>query len=258
MQMGKGRSGAAAARALAVAAFGAAFVAPGVWADDGRPAGSEVAEVRVSGVGTVERAPDMAILSLTVAREAASAREAVSAANEAMAAVRARLREAGIADRDLQTQGFSIQPRIEYPHEGSEPRRPRAPRIVGYEASNALSVRVRELDRVGALLDQTITLGVNRGGDIRFVNDDPAEALAQARAAAMRDARDRARTLVGALDMRLGRLLSVTESDGGSRPVPMAATRMMEMAADGSGSVPVAAGENSYTVRVEARWAIEP
>lgn len=213
------------------------------------------AEVHVVGVGTVRRAPDTAILSLAVSREAETAREAVSAANEAMSAVIQRMRDAGVADRDLQTQDFSIQPRIEYPDEKGGPR---TPRVVGYEARNSLTVRVRDLGKVGVLLDEAITLGVNRGGDVRFVNEDPAEALAQARAEAMRDARERARTLVGALGMRLGRVVSVRESQASPRPQPMAATRMVEMANDAGGEVPLSAGESSYTVRVEARWEIDP
>lgn len=211
--------------------------------------------VEVTGVGEARAAPDMAVIDLTVAREADTAREATSAANEAMTAVLARLRDMGIAERDLQTRRFAIEPRIEYPKQA--PEEPRAPRVVGYTARNALTVRVRELSMVGQVIDQAITLGVNQGGDVRFVNENPAAVLREARAAAMTDARDRATTLVEAIGARLGPVQHIAEHQERPMPRPLAATRMMEASDSGEAGVPLASGENTYTVTVQARWAIE-
>ncbi|MEZ5651710.1 MAG: SIMPL domain-containing protein [Burkholderiaceae bacterium] len=208
--------------------------------------------IDVSAVGEEHVAPDLALLDLTVEREAESARAAVSQANDAMAAVIARLRELGVAERDLQTSRFAVEPRVEYPEESGKPR---SPRTIGYRARNGLVVRVRDLSKVGLLLDEAITLGVNRGGNVRFTNDDPSAALRRARASAMAVALDKARTMAEALNLTLGRVLSINEIDDPGMPMPMAAARSFE-AAD-SGSVPIASGENTYRVRVQVRWAIE-
>lgn len=209
--------------------------------------------VRVVGRGEAQLAPDMAIISLAVTREAKTAREALDANNEAMAATIAAMKEAGVAEKDLQTSGFSIEPRRIYPRNDDGETRP--PRIVGYIVTNQLTVRVRDLDRLGELLDRSVTLGVNQGGQIRFVNDDPDAALAEARAAAMRDALARATTLVEAAGVELGPVLEISEQIDRPGPAPIARTQFREMA-ESAAAVPVEAGENSYSVTVQAVWEI--
>lgn len=135
--------------------------------------------IQVSGKGDATVAPDIAIVNAGVVREAKTAREALSANNEAMSAVIAALKEAGIEDKDLQTSSFSIQPRYVYPK--AKNGQQAEPRIVGYSVSNRLTVRVRDIAKTGQILDQMVSLGVNSDGDIRFTNDDPSAAIAQAR-----------------------------------------------------------------------------
>jgi uncharacterized protein YggE len=115
--------------------------------------------ILVTGQGSFDIAPDMAVLSLTVTREAETARAALDANSSAMKEVFAAMKAEGIADRDLQTSGFSIQPRYIYPSPKSGQREP--PRIVGYVVRNSLTVRVRDIENVGAILDKSVTLGVN-------------------------------------------------------------------------------------------------
>lgn len=210
--------------------------------------------IRVQGQGEIAIAPDMAIVGLGVLREAMTARQALTANNEAMAEVIAAMKEEGIAARDLQTSGFSIQPRYVHP-----PRKPSGetepPRIVGYSVSNNLSVKIRDLAKLGAVLDRAVTLGVNTGSGISFGNAEPEQFIEKARQAAMKDAASRAGTLAEAAGVRLGQLLEVTESYNDPRPVPMLRGKMMAeaMAAD---AVPVEAGESTYTVNVQASWEI--
>lgn len=208
--------------------------------------------ISVTGEGEVSVAPDMAILNLSVLREAETAREAVSASSEAMKQVLAALKAAGIAERDLQTSGLNIQPRYTQP--GGQGR-PQAPKISGYAASNVLTVRVRDLSAVGTILDKVIGLGVNQGGDITFVNDDPKPSLAEARKRAVADAMARARTLAEAANVKLGRILSIEESPARPGPVPMG--RVMRAAAADS-FVPVERGENSYGTSVHVVFEIAP
>lgn len=208
--------------------------------------------ISVAGEGEVSVAPDMAILTLSVVREADTAREALSASNEAMKQVLAGLKAAGIAERDLQTAGLNIQPRYTQPGPQAKPQ---APKISGYSASNALTVRIRDLSAVGAILDKTISLGVNQGGDISFVNDDLKPSLTEARKRAVTDAMARARTLADAASVKLGRILSIEEPSLRSGPMPMG--KMMRAAA-ADGFVPVERGENSYSTTVNLVFEILP
>lgn len=208
--------------------------------------------ISVTGEGEVSIAPDMAILNLSVLREADTARDAVSAGSEAMKQVLAALKAAGIAERDLQSAGLRIQPRYTQP--GSQGR-PQAPKIAGYAASQGLTVRVRDLAALGTILDKVIALGVNQGGDVTFVNDDPKPSLAEARKRAVADAMERARTLAEAANVKLGRILSIEESSARPGPVPM--PKMMRAAAADS-FVPVERGENSYGASVSVVFEIAP
>ena len=203
-----------------------------------------------TGEGSAALVPDMAVLGLTVNREADTARAALDANSAAMAELIAALEKEGIAVRDMQTSGFSIQPRYIYP----QPRGERPAEIVGYTVRNSLTVKVRDLSRLGALLDQSVSLGVNEGGNVRFTNDDPSAALAQAREAAVADALARIETMAGAAGVKTGRILEIREATGGPSPRPMMESAVMARAAD---AVPMAAGENTYRVSVAIRVAIE-
>ena len=210
-------------------------------------------QITISGQGSVAVEPDMAILDLGVTQEAETAREALNANNRAMAEVIAAMKEAGIAPKDLQTSNFSIYPVYTHhnPREGEEQK---PPTITGYVVSNNLTVRIRDLSNLGRILDESVTLGVNTGGGLRFANDDPKAEIAKARSAAMRDAVERANTLLEAAGASMGRILSIDETADAPRPVPLANARMM--AAEASDSVPVEAGENTYKVNVTVTWEI--
>lgn len=210
--------------------------------------------ITVSGEGSVSLPPDMAVLVLTVTREAPTARQALDANTKAMKEVLAAMRAEGIADKDLQTANFSIQPKYTYPPRISS-NKSEAPRIVGYTVRNSLSVRVRKISAVGAILDRAVTLGVNEGGNILFTNDDPSDAITQARVEAMQEAMAKARTLAGAAGVEVGRVLEISEHSQRPRPMPMARAEMaMAASAD---AVPVATGENTYKVTVNLSVAIE-
>ena len=208
--------------------------------------------IDVTGQGEAAVAPDMAILSLSVMREAETAREALDQANEAMGEVIEAMRGEGVEGRDLQTSGLSIEPRYVYPERAGE----EGPRIVGYQVSNTLTVRVRDIERVGEVLDLSVTLGVNQGGSIVLTNDDPAAALEDARTAAVANAKSKAETLAEAAGVRLGRVMSISEQTRGAEPRPMAAPQMAMRVAAEDASVPIEAGENTYHVHVNVSFEI--
>ena len=216
---------------------------------------SQPARILVSGEGSAEVAPDMAVLQLTVNREAKTARAALDANSAAMSEVLGAMQAQGIEKRDLQTANFSIQPRYHHPRPKPNGER-QPPQITGYIVRNSLTVRVRDISRVGAILDESVTLGVNEGGNISFTNADPAQVIKQARINAVGDARAKAATLAQAADVKLGKVLEISEQSYRPGPMPVARAEMA-MARSANDSVPVATGENSYRVTVQMSFAID-
>lgn len=207
----------------------------------------------VSGSGDASVAPDLAVVTLSVAETRKTAREALDVTNGSMAKVIEALKKEGIAARDLQTSGLSIQAQYIYPE--NDDGAPKPPVLTGYAVSNSLTIRIRDIAKVGGVIDQAVTLGVNQGGDIRFTNEDPSKTVSTARTEAVKDAIEKAKTLADAAGVKLGRILEISESTSADEPRPLTAMRMSKEAADGA--VPVEAGENSYAVNVNVTFAIE-
>jgi uncharacterized protein len=212
------------------------------------------AVITVSGEGESALAPDMAVVNLSVVKQAKTAREALDENNKAMNDVLGALKKAGIADRDLQTSGFSIQPQYNYPQPVDN--QPQPPELIGYQTSNSVTVRVRDLSKLGEIIDQSVTLGINQGGDIQFTNDKPETALEEARKNAVADAIKKAKTLSEAASVKVGRVLEISENVVRPMPQPVYRATMMKQASDAA-SVPVQGGENSYNVTVNVTFAIE-
>ncbi len=159
----------------------------------------------------------------------------------------AALKKSGIADRDLQTSGFSIQPQYNYPQPVDN--QPQPPQLIGYQTSNSVTVRVRDLSKLGEIIDQSVTLGINQGGDIQFTNDKPEAALEAARKNAVANAIKKAKTLSEAAGVKVGRIVEISENVMRPMPQPVYRAAMMKEASDAA-AVPVQGGENSYNVTV--------
>ena len=200
---------------------------------------SDTARITVTGEGTVEAKPDMATISVGVTTEGTTAAEAMAANSVQLGAVLEQLRATGIEERDLQTSGLSLNPNWQ------QPQGEVTPRIVGYLAMNQLTVRVRDLDALGGVLDRTIQDGANTFNGLTFGLADPVPALNEARKLAVADAMARARLLTDAAGLTLGPVVSITEG-GASIPMPMFRTADAEFAR----AVPVAAGEISTSASV--------
>jgi uncharacterized protein YggE len=231
---------------LAALAFAAAIALPAVAGAADMP---PPPRVMVLGEGESAIAPDMALLSLSVMREAETARAALDANNDAMAAVIAAMKAAGVADRDLQTAGIQINPRYDYTN---RPDGTQEAKLVAYQVTNTLSVRVRNLASTGEIIDKAISLGVNQGGGISFTNDDPSAALKEARKRAVADAMDKAKTLAEAAGVSLGRVIEISEQSYNQPPMPYMAKALPAEDA----SVPIAAGENAYRVQVNVTFEL--
>ena len=204
----------------------------------------------VTGEGEAAVAPDMALLSLSVMREAMTAREALDANNKAMAEVIAAMKAFGIADRDLQTAGIQINPRYNYTN---KPDGTQEAVLAAYQVTNTLSVRIRDLAKTGEVLDKAVTLGVNQGGGVSFANDDPSATLTEARKNAVADAMAKAKTLAEAAGVGLGGVLEISDQSYAPQPMPIEA-KAYDAAAPAA--VPVQAGENAYRVQVSVTFEL--
>ncbi|CDZ25392.1 SIMPL domain-containing protein [Neorhizobium galegae] len=237
---------------LAAAFAGAAAVSSAgqVLAQDIRP---REPVINVLGEGQASVPPDMAVVTLSVVRNGQTAEAALSASSAAMREVLAAVKSDGIADRDVQTSNFSIYPQYRHPEPKGGVIDP--PQVIGYEVSNTLTLKVRDLQKLGGLIDRSVKLGVNQGGQITFTNDKPDDVMTEARKKAVAEALAKARTLTEAAGVKLGRILEISENS--MRPAPQQMMRMAmakDMAAE---AVPVAGGENTYTVTVNVTFALE-
>lgn len=202
--------------------------------------------ITTSGQGSVETVPDMATIRLGVTHEDVDASAAIAATSEGVDAILRRLSDAGIAPRDMQTNNISLQP--VWSNRGSNKSNP--PEITGFVASNSLTVRVREIEALGGILDLVVSDGANTFNGLSFGLQEPKPAQDAARSEAVRDAIDRAQQLADAAGVTLGPIQSISEQGRIGRP------QMMEMAASRQMDAPVAAGELTVTAQVGIVFSI--
>ena len=203
--------------------------------------------VTVAGTGESHGKPDFAQIQLGVVTEAAMAAEALKKNNEAMSQLVVMIRKRGIEDKDLQTIQFGISPRYRYDKSQQD-----APRIVGYQVLNEVHVKVRNLTALGAFLDEAVSMGANQIRGISFGVADPVQILDEARKKAMADAQRRAQVYAEASGIKIGKPVRIEEQAGRPTPYPVA---RMDSAIAGS-AVPVAAGEQTFSVTVMVSYAI--
>jgi uncharacterized protein YggE len=203
------------------------------------------AVISVTGEATVSVAPDLAQIDGGVTSEAKTAREASDANNAAMGRVLLALKGAGIEEKDFQTSRLSLQPQ-------SAPNRTGPSAIVGYRASNRVTIRLRDVTKVANVIDTLVGAGANDIGGINFMVSAASKLLDEAREQAIADARRKAEIYAKAAGVALGAPLSISE-EGAPGPMPY-----RKMAAGMAASAPVAQGEETLRVTVSVSWAIKP
>ena len=197
--------------------------------------------LNLAATGEVDVAPDMATINLGVQTEASTAEAAMQANARQMNQVMSALRRAGVAERDIQTSNLNLS--AQYDYQQNEP-----PRLRGYQASNQVTIKVRDLARLGAAVDATVSAGANQINGISFGLSDPTAAENAARQAAVRNLQAKAELYAQATGYRVGRL--VTLSEGTSYSAPQPPMPYMAMArAESKDMTPVSGGE--LTVRVD-------
>ncbi len=209
----------------------------------------------VAAEGRSERQPDLAVFNAGVTTQGKTAGEALAANSAAMTRVIAALKQRGVADRDIQTSNLSINP--VYAEQRPRPDgmiEPRAPEIVGYQVSNSVTVRQRQLGDYGKVIDTLVTAGANQVNGPSFMLDKPDGALDAARTEAVAKARARADLYARAAGLRVVRIVTISES-GYAPPPPMPVMYRMEAQ---NAAAPVAAGEVSLNVSVTVQFELAP
>jgi len=199
--------------------------------------------IMIEGHGEVSGTPDTAYITSGVTTQGATADEALAANTKAMTDLIATLKSAGIEDRDIQTSGFSVNPNYVYTDQRDANGYTLPPKINGYQVYNTVTVRVRQIASLGAILDKSVTVGANTINGITFDVADPTRLYEEARLYA-----DEAR-------LDLGKIRSITETQNYGQPQPY---MMRDMAVSAEAApVPVQAGEMSFAINVQVTWELD-
>ena len=226
-------------------ALAAAIAAATLFAAPARAATVRPPAISVTGEASVSVPPDLAEVDGGVSSDAKTAREASEANNAAMGKVLLALKATNIAEKDVQTSRLSLQPQ----YAANRPGGPSS--VIGYRASNRVTIRVRDIAKVAGVIDTLVGAGANEIGGINFMVSQASKLLDEAREKAVADARRKAEIYAKAAGVTLGAPLSISE-EGNAAPVPY-----RRMAAGIAAQAPVAQGEETLSVTVSVSWAIK-
>ncbi|MBM3157850.1 MAG: DUF541 domain-containing protein [Chloroflexi bacterium] len=212
---------------------------------------SQQTGIWVSGTGKVMGAPDVAILTLGVEAQEKTVSEAQSKAAKAMSDIVAALKANGVADKDIQTQWYTISVVTKWDKDTEEQI------VVGYRVTNMVTAKLRDINKAGTIIDAVALAGgdLTRVEGISFTIDDPTSYFNQARQEAMEDAEAKAQQMADLAGVGLGKAFYISES-GGYIPQPYPVKDYYSFA-EGSGSTPISAGELEITLTVQVAYAID-
>lgn len=201
----------------------------------------------INATGEVTQVPDVAIVSAGVVAHSASASGALQDTADRMQRVLGALRRAGVADRDVQTSNVSLNPEYRYLENQS-------PQLVGYMASNTVTVRFRDVHSSGKIIDALVTQGANQIDGPTLTIDKPEQALDEARGKAIAAGRARAELYARSLGLRVVRVVAVSESGGNeiARPMPLVITGSVAKA-----QTKIEAGEQKLQVDVAMTFELQ-
>ena len=198
--------------------------------------------LNISAQAEASRVPDVASLSAGVVTQAVDGNTAMRDNAVQMDKVMAAIKAAGIAERDIRTSGINLGPQYRYTDN-------EAPKIIGYQASNTVSLKVRDISTLGKVLDSLAAQGANQINGPSFEIDQPEPVYDEARVAALKKAQARAETYAKSLGLRVRRIVSIAEgSGGGFHPVPMMA---MARSAKAEMDTAISPGETTLSVNLD-------
>ena len=241
--LGRGRQAGAPSPAVAAAATMTAPLAAATPAT--ASAASPIRTITVVGKGEVSVKPDMAELTVGVQATAPTLAAANQKANTDMDAVVKSLKSNGVADKDIQTASYNVSP-----------QRDNNNKVTGYQVTNTVRVKIRDLSKAGPTLDAAVGAGANQVYGISFTLADPSAAEKAARQAAIDNAKSRAGDYAAQAGASVGQVLQISETIGGPTPLVQFDTAA-KPAAMAAAAVPVQAGELTVTTQVQVVYALQ-
>ncbi len=199
--------------------------------------------ITVTGQASVGAAPDAAAIRIGVTSRAKTARESSEANAKQMTVVMSAIKGDGVADRDMQTSRLSLQPQYDTGKDG-------AAHLLGFQATNGLTVKIRDINRLPIVLDHAIAAGANEMSGIEFVVSGQSKLLDKARVEAIEDAHRKAELYAQAAGAKLGRVVAITEEGLPTPPHPLQTLR--------AAAVPVAPGDQTLRVAVAVSYELVP
>jgi len=196
----------------------------------------------VSAQAESKRVPDVATISAGVVTQAVDANGAMRANAAQMDKVMAQIKAAGVAERDIQTSGVNLNPQYKYVENQN-------PTIIGYQASNNVNLKIRDIGKLGKVLDSLVASGANQINGPSFEIDQPESAYDEARRAALDKAQARAQMYAKALGMHVRRIVSISEGGDFRPPVPM--PMMMRAQAKAEADTAISPGETTLSVNLD-------
>ena len=212
------------------------------------PVSADATVIHLQASGTATATPDLALINAGVVTQHSDSAQALSDNAARMQQVMAALRAAGVAARDIQTGNIGLAP--QYRYADNQP-----PVLAGYQASNSVRIRLRDLGSMGKVIDALARQGANQIDGPHFSIEDSAGLQRQARLAALADARAQADLYARSLGLKVRRVLQVSDN-GHSAPAPM--MKMARMASMEMADTPVAAGESEIQVQLSVSYGLGP
>lgn len=209
----------------------------------------QVYTIAIGGEGKVTAVPDIAQISLGVQTEKANVADAQKENTEKMNKIIEELKKLGVDKKDIQTQSYNIYPQYDWSTNRQILR--------GYQVSQNVSVKIRDLEKVGSVLEKSATLGANQVGSLSFTIDEPEKLRQEAREKALANAKEKAAALAKVAEVKLGKLVSFSESSISPTPYPL--YKSMDMAVGMAESAPapqIEAGSQDIVVDVNVVYEV--
>ncbi|HEX3709716.1 MAG TPA: SIMPL domain-containing protein [Pseudolabrys sp.] len=200
--------------------------------------------VTVTGEASISVKPDTAVIRVGVNSQGKTAKAASEANAREMTAVLAAIKADGIEDRDIQTSHLSLQPQY-------DPNKAGTARLLGFQVTNQLTVKIRDIGKLPAFLDSTVAAGANEMSGIEFIVSEQSKLLDRVRAEAIADARRKAELYARAAGTKVGHVVSIM--DEGAAPPPRPVMQAMR-----AGAVPIAPGEQTLRAAVTVSYELTP
>jgi uncharacterized protein len=212
--------------------------------------GSDKPGITVSGEGSAFGTPDVAVATLGVQSSASTVADARTRATDSMDAMLKALKDGGVADKDIQTTQFSVDPQYDYSNNKQT--------ITGFMVNNMVTAKIHNIDKTGELIDAAVRAGGDqaRVQSLQFTMDDPASLQGEARKKAMTDAHNRAQTLADAAGASVGAPRSITEG-GGAMPITLSAADLSQRSAAGAPAVPIQTGQLEVKINVSVVYELK-